>query len=90
MNAAAEFHTAALAPQQFDSLVSEMNRLKLEKNKADENAKYWNEISQNADRQHIVLAKDRAALEQKVMTLERQVKEEQNAKLALKRRVSLT
>lgn len=61
----------------------------MEKIKADENAKYWNGISQNADRQHTVLAKDKAALEQKVMTLERQVKEEQNAKTALKRRVSL-
>lgn len=70
-------------------LLSEINKLRAQKDKAEQDAKHWSEYSQNTIGQHSALTTAKADLEQKVKTLERQLKEEQSSNLTLKRRVSI-
>lgn len=70
-------------------LLAEVNKLEKQKDEAVENAKHWHGFSQNANEQHSALERDKAALEQRINSLERQLNEEQASKLALKRRVSI-
>ncbi|EJT48284.1 pyruvate dehydrogenase (acetyl-transferring) [Trichosporon asahii var. asahii CBS 2479] len=67
-------------------LLAEVNKLEKQKDEAVENAKHWHGFSQNANEQHSALERDKAALEQRINSLERQLNEEQASKLALKRR----